>query len=238
MAVRCNASGERIDITTSLPSEQPLTLMAWVYMTVDRAAPSYILQTGNTAGTAGGYLFVDGSRVLTLQTNSSGYTGTTGSTLATGTWYHVAMTLNGTNVRAFLNGVQDIEIAYATYSLTFGFSLGGNNDFWNGRIACGKLFTAALTADQITLEMRTVRPSGRVLSWGYWPLFGSLTDFSGNSHPWTDPGTVTWEDGPPVGWGAAPYVYGNPAAADPGYGTPYAHDGVKPFSSLWRSARV
>jgi hypothetical protein len=87
-----------------------------------------------------------------------------------------------------------------------------------GRMAGAKLWSAALTQAEFEREMWSLRPQrmANLHSWLPWVGGASGVDYSGSGNTWTAAGSPTSGDGPPVGWGAAPYIIGNPAAAGPG----------------------
>lgn len=167
-----------------------------------------------------------------------------GSALTINSWYHVAWIRNGSSHTVYLNGVSDIT-ATSSYSasrwLLGEYDAGGSGPF-SGRLAHLKVWDGIfLTQQEVQQEMRKARPS-RFADLFLWSPFIASTageDLSGNGRTWTVSGSPTLQDGPPVGWGAAPIIVGAGATApDYGpYGEPYPHDGVKPWSSMWRAGR-
>jgi RHS repeat-associated protein len=78
----------------------------------------------------------------------------TGTTLSTGTWYHIAETYDGSTVRLYLNGSQVDSFAYSSavgYS-TGNFNVGHNagGQYFNGTIDEAGLWSRALTAGEIS----------------------------------------------------------------------------------------
>ncbi len=81
------------------------------------------------------------------------------TTLATDTWYHVALVYNGTDIRLYLNGSLDengannpISYSNGIYDGSAAFAIGsrGNvNDFFDGQIDEVAIFNRALAADEI-----------------------------------------------------------------------------------------
>jgi len=213
MARRFDGSNHSVWRTTDLPAWDACTLMAWAYISVDRAADSYIFQWCNASSTNGSYCGINSTRQLFVEENTNR---TTGSTLAVGTWYHIAMATGPSNVTVYLNGVQDAQRASGTFTPAF-LQWGGGTGFLNGNVSALKAFTVEMTATQITQEMRSVRPLGGSVH-GFWPsiLHTDLEDLSGTGRTLTLNGTQLTEDGPPVGWGATPYVIRNPAAGPGG----------------------
>jgi len=155
--------------------------------------------------------------------NSSGYklnfgdsgTDTTGSAISLSTWYHCAWVSNGDNNTVYLNGVSDITKSTTDWAERF--SVGtyvSNSDFFDGRIAHFKAWDGVqLSVEEIVQEMRSVRPrrTANLFLWSHF-MASTSADNSGNGNAWTVVGSPTIEDGPPVGWGAAPHVV-NPTVA-------------------------
>ena len=97
----------------------PWTFEAWIYVNVITRCPII----GN------GYLGMWLTALGYLNLPNTGATGTTA--IATGTWTHVAMTYDGTNVRFFVNGVLGGTIAEAsTNSMTGPYTLGNNGVYF------------------------------------------------------------------------------------------------------------
>jgi len=201
VAVRADASTERTNWTTSLPAWNAFTAMAWVYIVNNRGVTNQqFIQLDN--GAASGIYFYHNNLVLTFNVNGSA---TTDVTLSTGTWYHVAVTSDGSNARAYLDGVQKFSPAVTTFTPT-ALAMGGGSEWMDGRHSAAKVWSVALTADEIVNEMRSIQPRRKSSLWGWFPMWttSDTADLSGNGHTATYNGTMTTEDGPPVGWGGLP----------------------------------
>ena len=209
MAIREDAASEYAAWTTNLPAWNAMTIMGWVYISTNRGAGQQQFFQNDDGGGAGAYAFHD-NLVLTLWTNAAS---TTGTTLSTGTWYHVALVCDTANAYIYLNGVQDVTRGMTSFTPN-AILCGGASQYLNGRHAAVKIWSAALTIDQVKAEMQTIRPQRIANLWGVFPLWNATDtrDLSGFGHTTTFGGSLTVEDGPPVGWGAAPYIIGNPAA--------------------------
>jgi hypothetical protein len=81
-----------------------------------------------------------------------------GSTLLSGaTWHHVAITYDGTTLRAYVGGVLDGEAAFAGASLPDIGGIGGhNNEYLSGSIDELSIYTRALSAE----ELQTIASAG------------------------------------------------------------------------------
>jgi putative ubiquitin-RnfH superfamily antitoxin RatB of RatAB toxin-antitoxin module len=204
MAIRFDASGDSLIRTTNTPTSTNYTMMGWFQIAVDRNNYTAFLSNGST-----------GSGSNTLQTDVdgttlniwNGFVAGAGTNLTVGTWYHLAMVANGTNLIAYLNGVQNAIVAHispATPKLWIGND--ADSEFLNGRAAHIKVFNAALTANEILQEMYTILPKKIDALNGWYPTWNGsnrAADYSGLARPWTEGGTLADEDGPPVSYGAS-----------------------------------
>lgn len=156
-----------------------------------------------------------------------GATETYSGTLSTGTWYHVVMVRESATVfKLYLNGALD----HTGGTNSVSFSNGQLNiGCWDTSVdnadirICGiKIWNSSLTLAQVQNELQ-LRPATFANLAIWTPAFpGSgerARDYSGNARNWTENGTLTDEDPPPVSWGGA--SYGFPYAAAPAGGLPF-----------------
>ena len=141
----------------------------------------------------------------------------TGTNLTAATWYHLAYSSQGDALTddwaVYLNGVSDIS-AGARSAISAGTNMYlGNDEYseWlNGRLAHVKIWNAQLTQAEIQQEMYTIRPQRYANLWCWMPMIetGSSRDneWSGSGNTWTENGTLSDEDGPPISWGMKPWV--------------------------------
>lgn len=199
--------------------------MLWAYFV---SLPSYsnIFYTHTSPGAGIVSLQLDGNKLNIWTTD-----GTSGSTtIVVNTWYHITFTKDGNDsARVYLNGVSEATRAIGSTSASIVNDIGswsGNSDAPDARYAACKIWTAALTADEIAAEMRVVRPVRITNLFGWYPMFGATgeqgRDYSGNGSDFTTVGTLTAEDGPPVSWGGAvqyvSYITSGPAAQNASVG--------------------
>jgi hypothetical protein len=144
-------------------------------------------------------------------------TSVTGGSLSTDTPAHVCLVRSSaTSLSAYLNGAsagsastQDIAGRASTVSE----SLGNLSTYpCPVRLTAIKQWQAALTADEISAEMHSIRPL-RLANLHSWhpaianTLTDALKDCSGNGRDWTSQGTNTVEtQSAPVSWGAGPVI--------------------------------
>lgn len=207
MAIRFDAAGDYISRTASVPASDPFSVSFWMYITADRNAAGTLFILVNAGGTSfvDVHLKSDGT-TLEIGTSYAGNSGG-GTSLSTGTWYHIALVRSGASHTLYLNGVSDQTLSNAGTFTTATMGMGSNTVTWlNGRLACIKVWDAALTQSEIQQEMNVIRPV-RTNNLNLWtPNFPGATerlaDYSGNGRNWTANGTLTDEDPPPVSWGA------------------------------------
>jgi hypothetical protein len=206
MAIRIDGS-DNLTRTTSIPSTTAFTMMAWFYPV--------------TLGSFGGILgmaesssdFFSLMHVGTTYSIFNGSTNANGSTLATGTWYHGALTCSGTGagqLLGYLNGVLDITHAGNSSVVATQLELGFNSgtDQFDGRFSAVKIYSAVLTESEIAMEMRQYVPV-RTADLNTWSPCRSSAEatanYGGAGGVWTASGTLTTENGPPIPWRVSPY---------------------------------
>ena len=82
----------------------PFTIESWIYPT-ELSGSNFILDFGGVSGSVqGNYTIYTSGTTLRFETSGNVPVATT--TIATNTWYHIAMCGDGTHIRAFVDGVQ------------------------------------------------------------------------------------------------------------------------------------
>lgn len=178
------------------------TWMAWCRIATDRNAYSTFVQTNATD-----------TQQACLQTGADGTTlslyiydnTVTGTNLTVGTWYHLAITWDGTSARAYVNGVLDITNT-ATGSTWNEIELG--RSYWgeplDGNIAYVKAWDATLNSTEIATEKASVMPVRLTNLVGFWPTRSGtarVNDISGAGNSFAAYGTLTDYTNPfAVGW--------------------------------------
>lgn len=206
MAVRFNNAAQKLRRSSNLPSlAAGYTFMAWVYVETHRNQRTTIWEVDGTSWTPYRLVGFDNATGSVLALDIDG-TQVTGTSLASGQWYHVAYTRNSSTAhKLYLNGTLDISVT-ANEGNTLNFIVIGQDDSasqdFAGWIAAFKVFTAELTAEQIKREIYSYRPvNGFVHAW--YPMIGpSLTDavkdYSENGYDWGISSTPTIAPNPPI----------------------------------------
>lgn len=216
MAVRFDAATDRVSYTASNPPDPAtaFTVTMWVYLSVDRNDFSTLGRWHASSG---------GSTRLTLATGSSGETpcifspgNTSGvvaaETLTVGQWSRVAVTASGTSGTIYLADTNTGPTTSSTGTVSGGsapdgLTLGGrapsdSSEWFNGRLAYVRLWSAVLSQAEIEAEWASTTPVRTANLWAHWPLatHTDLTDHSGNGRNLVAGSTATTtEDGPPLG---------------------------------------
>lgn len=207
MAVRLDAVNDPLARTTSLPPITTFSILCWAYLSVDRNSYSEVMTFGNTTSLF--YQFGTQGDGVTLG-SFNGSTEGTGTAWTVGTWKHLAMVVAGTGAGQFVC-YQDATVATTlagnasvpAQRLTLGSNFGTSSEWFNGRIAAVKIYSVALTQNEVAQEMRQYLPA-RLVNLNMWCPFllhTDLKDYSGAGLSWTsDGGALATEDGPPIPW--------------------------------------
>lgn len=221
MAVVCDADGERLNRSASLPPVNAFTICGWARLASAFSTDQVVALLSKSDGAENhgiGHLSGIGWCVF----NSTDPPTTFSTTPGAGEWFFWALMADGSTITGHYARVTDAAIetitetfrTFTPFDLSVGsdFAGGGTTDF-KGRIAAVKVWDAALSTAEVAQERWTIVPK-RMANINLWsPLFLTGKDLSGNGRDWTENGALTWEDGPPIGWGATPQIPGVPAAA-------------------------
>lgn len=216
MSVRFDAAADRLLRTTDLlDMNSTYSWGCWVRIVTDLNAQStfFALDDNNINNIDVVRTAANGTQ-LQLRCSIAG-TGTnvSGTDIGTGTWRHIMMVRESqTSLKLYLDGVLD---ATATDNMTgrasalrmeHGAIRDTNAQPSDSRVAAIKAWSVALTAAEVAREVYTIRPVRTANLYGFWPVRpGSgerVKDYSGNGRDWTEAGTLTDEDPPPISWGA------------------------------------
>ena len=217
MAIRINASGEYLRRTANLPSETAFTLCGWARGTDRGTTYQYWgLENATSNSTAYQILGWRNNGNFEVAENSGG--GVTLAEPSSEQWFFWAIvgavdTTSGIVLRLGTDSVlQSVSTNPGDYTPAL-LSLGNDSydEYLNMAYAHVKVWDAALTRVELEREIWSARPQ-RFADLNLWsPLISDYKDYSGNGRDWTAAGTPTYEDGPPVSWGASPHIVGNPS---------------------------
>lgn len=212
MAVRYDAAADRLLRTSDLINYNAVyTVMGWIYLVSDLNAAGRFWSL-NTNSTTNDFDFVgvntDGTTLIARTAVGAATTTGSGSNLSIATWYHVALVRSATNMLdVYLNGTLDSNHTRSTSGRTAvtrmeaGAWTTGNANRSDARMAAMKAYSTNLTAAEIAAEMLSYAPIRTSNLYEWWPLLPGANrpnGFSANVRHWTEGGTLTDEDGPPI----------------------------------------
>lgn len=205
-ALTLDGTGDYVDIgnAASLQTISTLSIEAWVYLNSVSGQRNIV---GKDISGSRGYTFRISSGKIQIEKNGSS-TYTAATTLATGTWYHVAVVADnvvGANqdFRLYLNGVLDgtslasPKLALSTANTYIGRRpYVGAEEYFNGMIDELRIFNTALTAAEVLRHYSTGEGSADTgLVAGYhFNESGTAApqDYSGNANHGTLQGDATY----------------------------------------------
>lgn len=209
MAVRFTASSQRYTTTTNLPGSV-FTITNWVYISVDRDAFSAFWTMGGTSPNPRAELTTDADgTTITLVDSVVNFVGSFASSV--GTWYRVAVVVNGANATLY-HGAATGALSSASTSafapasspalFTLGCEANGTFSFINGRIAAFKMWDTTLSQLELEAELAQYAPVRTTNLLRFHPLINTETvDYSGNAYSLSGGTGSATEDGPPLLWG-------------------------------------
>ncbi len=232
MALRLDAQADTLQRTANLPaSSTAVTLCGWFRRRGSGGTNELLVAIAESPGGPAivAYIGLGGTPAFTLFTPAHGAP-VTGGSITTDTWYFLALSGQGTGAtdaklrHAALGATSLTTISATNASFTpglvqFGFDDAGQ---WpNAALAGWKLYDRVLTDAELLAEMNRLRPASTTNLNAWWPMVADVAatadnDFSGNARDLTPAGTITVEDGPPVGWGAPILVVGAAASGSTG----------------------
>lgn len=220
MGVNFTSGNHLVSTTNALDYNANYTIMGWFRYSSSPASASAIAVINNSAGTLYDLAMVNNNE---LYINVNG-TFSLGSTLSANTWYHFAMVRSSTTlVTLYLDGVSDSAQATSVSGRAASTeeNIGGvlSTFPFLGDIAYVKSWSTNLTVAEINQEMNLIRPVRTANKHRFSPLHRTtaerLRDYSGNGYNWTENGTVTDADAPPVSYGSETNIVQFAAAAPP-----------------------
>lgn len=154
-SVNFDGSNDYISVTqdSAINISGNITLSAWVNRT---STSSYnAIYTKRQVGGSMNYQFIinNTNGLIGLGHSGGSWVYNTDTTLSTGTWYHVAVTVSSGTAQFYVNGVAEdsftgISITATTHNLIIGATSGYNH--FKGNIDEASVFNSALSSSDIT----------------------------------------------------------------------------------------
>lgn len=196
-----------------------LTVAGWVFMSTDLNAYSTIWTLGTAAGAGDNWLLLQtiaNGTTLQISERDGSTTVEEGTVALTGTWQWIAVVKNGATIVVYEAEVGEAAAAdtlNSTFHTSFpsgstpNFSFGSSRsdasqEPFDGRLAHFKVWSAALTADELAQERWSGVPA-RTANLQFWWPFLDAADAVNEYTAGLDlslTGTLATEDGPPVTW--------------------------------------
>lgn len=210
MAVRFSAGNAHLTYTGTLPAiaTTGITITLWAYLSVDRNDYSNLSRLVGSSGSISALeTEANGTQISSF---GAGGSLNSGYDLTVGAWHRLAVTISPTGVLKLYAALETGSTTVATGSTGAAtgtsFTIGGRADnpfaeWFNGRIACERIWAAVLTQTEIEAEWGLDAAVRTADLFADWPLSGAsdLNDASGNGrHLTAGAVAVTTEDGPPV----------------------------------------
>lgn len=212
MAVRFDAASDRVSIAATLPDPATaITITGWAYVSVDTGTNATMCRVHAASGASTTITFAtDGAAPAGAGYFTGGGSIVSSTQSPVGAWRKVAVTCTGTSGNVYVatvgggtdNDAGTVGGAASPTGLTLGGRSSGDSSEWfNGRLAYWRVWSAVLSQAEIEAEWASTTPVRTSNLWADWPLtvHTDLTDHSGNGRNLSAGSTATTtEDGPPI----------------------------------------
>jgi hypothetical protein len=206
VAVRFSADGQDFTAGLALGSLTTVTLACWGQLSVDTNTYACFVNVDNGAGDLFAVM-TDGDGTSLLLGDEGALTPS--APLTVGVWYFMAGVMNGTGVTLYVRAAD--ATTWTTVSGTLSGTVNaatlriGEQAFGgmplNGCVTGVKVWSAALTQQELDAEMRQHLPARTLDLAAWYPLLlPETTDYSGNARTLTGGVGAVQEDGPGVPW--------------------------------------
>lgn len=205
MSVRISANNQSLTRTANIPSPGTTgyTIMFWAYIVSNTGALQDMFWLHTTS--VSNYHFHGALSGLSHYFEDDSGNSITGSSLSTGTWYHLALTVTpaGSTKIIYLNGTADGNTAgvdtFTPNTLRLGNNPGASRHY-DGRFAAYKEWSVVLTPTEINAEINSYAAvkTANLVAECHLQLASNLTDSSGNGNDFTGAGSLTTEADPPA----------------------------------------
>ena len=207
-SVRFNTFDDHYSRAATGLESSDFTMACWAYLSADRNTANFFLGADASSNWHSVGVHSDGTELYWSST--SGNT-RTGAQLAVGAWYYVAIVYSASGTDTIYWGADGAALSSDSTTTSgvmsgitsgFTFHIGNTRDseWWNGRIAQVKVWTAALSQAEIEAERDLDGVARTTNLWAYYSFRDGpqTNDESGNGRTLTAAGTLTAEAGPPV----------------------------------------
>ena len=202
---------------------QNKTVTCWIKTTTNTGTPRIFAKRNATSGNGYEFWTGNGSNAGKFAMNMSGTgspnnistAGFSTTSIADGTWHHIALVLDASSSRTlygYLDGVlvntgKTFTSVSSDFSNTLNFIVGATSDAgksyrWAGQIDNVRIWNNAMTATELQADMVTTLtgPTSNLLaSWDFENISGTtVPDISGNNHPGTLVGSPTLSNAFPM----------------------------------------
>lgn len=201
MAWRCDAGGDDLRRTASLPSAASFTACGWLRLQALSAGASTFVSIAQSTTQLGLQFSSAGVLVLTSAADVN-----FARSPPAGQWFFWALKCSGTGANLAAGYFRKLREGYLTKALgtrsaitpdTLWFMNNASAEPTNGRIAGIKVWDAVLTDAEILRESFQLAPVRRYRL-HLWAQENTGADLSGRSRTLTKTGTLTFEPGPPI----------------------------------------
>ena len=162
-ALDFDGTGDYVNLgdSPSLNFSTSLSAFAWI-KTSDTTNEQVIFESRQQSGAYNGWrLRITNEHIVLLIDTSDGTFGATEGTIdiVDGTWHHVGITWNGTDMKGWVDGVADVDISCTgtiskVQDTYIGYGQGQGPIYFNGLIDHAMIFNRALSASEIALLYR------------------------------------------------------------------------------------
>jgi hypothetical protein len=232
MAIRFpGTSGNFFSRASDLPAVSPFTASWWVKLAasvVNRNNPFTIYADSSN------YIYFqtrgDNGSLFQIQFAGNGSNVLDVVDVGVGNWYFMALTVSGTAINVYYAAESAASLSVVSTSASSAswwtpahMRLSQRPDTFgriNGTLASVKIWSAALTQDQLEIERLLYRPvyTDNLHMWTPIVDLGAdrIKDYGGSARDWTSNGaSLVDEDGPPLMWGSSSLLLGRAVEAPP-----------------------
>ena len=178
-------------------SGSAITLECWINVDAFQSSSPYISQImGTESGSNSAFLRLgdgdipDGNKIEFALNIEGQQQLTSNSTLETGRWYHIAGVYDGTNMKIYINGVEDASASQSgSFSSNSGFYIASNDGtgrYLDGKVDEARIWTVARSSTDLNNNMCRILAGNESGLTAYYRFDDgtstTLTDATANSH--------------------------------------------------------